>query len=502
MRERAGRLLAAVTAALAFCAFVAWAPAAAADPVLSISAPGTLYVAEDGRGAAVPFEVRLGVDASVAHAVELVVDASALPGTVRAEDTGQCARAADVFTCSWPSVAGPTVVRPFLLTGSTGVRPGAAAPIALTARAADATDVSGWTDAVVGRPVLVERTHATVRSLAPGADVEVTPGVANHGDLVAGQGIGVRIAGTSGLRLAAAYSNCVYKREPSAAAYCVFDSPVAPAAAYEFSAPLRFTSASDLMYGQVSYDAWVTGGEDPWAEEDPAAFSVRGTGPALTLRPVTDSGFAPDGGWVDVRTTAGADYQALGGEVAGVPGETVPLAVGVRNGGPGEMAVEGGTGSFRVSPPPGAQLLPPTEGAGCARSGSSYVCPLPEVFPAGASHTVVFGIRITSRSGAPASASAGSGPGGVTVLGLESFPPRDGSPSNDTAPLTLRVLTTSPSPTPSPPASSPPPTTPPSGSMAPTGASRLLPWLIAASAAALGLGAVTVAMTRRPRSPH
>ncbi|MEV6108965.1 hypothetical protein AB0M28_30320 [Streptomyces sp. NPDC051940] len=511
------------------------AAAASAGPVLGVEVPETVYLPEEGRGAGDLFGVTLtlppgagrgapGVAASptpvqpdpdgtvtlipdeqptsTARDVELVVDATALAGVAEVADTGACDAAGLVFTCAWPSLAQRTEVRPFALRGAQGVRAGAHATITLTARAAGAADTTARTEAVVGRPVLAELRHDPLRGLSPGEPFTLTPAIANHGELAAPRGIGVRLQGTTGLRLAREYGNCRYKPAPDAAAYCVFATPVTPGHAYTLSAPFHFTPAEDLMYGQVSYDAWILGGDTP---DDAASYAVRGSGPALTLEPAADRDFAEPGGLLDVGTLQTADYQAVGGVVEGAVGETVEVALGVQNAGPGSMALAGGTGRYVVTPPEGTTVvgIPGTGSAAgwaCDRGGSgSYVCDLPEVFPAGTEDTLVFRVRVDRAvSGAP---------GRIQSLARTDFPARDAVPANDTAPVLLRVRPATASPSPStPPASSPassspsPPPAPSShgGAMAPTGISRLVPWLIAASAGALGLGSVTLAMIRVP----
>ena len=422
---------------------------------------------------------------------------------------------------------GRTSVQPFYIKGAEGVRAGATGDIRYTAESADAGTATATTHVVVGGPELLTQREKKVTGIAPGGGFDVTPAIANTGPLAAPRGIGVKLFGEEGLKVAERYRNCHYRPTPEPTAYCTFDQPIEPGTAYAFDRPWHFTASDDLMYATVSYLTWPLGSGDPWRYDDPADYTVTGSGPVLGLKPVSAAGFPDFGGFVEVSTTQRADYRALGGRVTGRVGQTVPVTLGVRNDGPGSMNLYSrpgqGSGTYRVTPPEGTVITKiPFPGedddhaCGAPLKGTrTYECRISDIFPAGDTSELTFYVRIERAVDHPK-------PGSVEATGRTDFPNRDDHPDNDSAPVTLKITaggpSASPSPSPSPstsvaassPASTAPGGTGPdtggadtsggagslNGSMASTGAGAPL-WTAAAAAALLGVGAVGIAASRR-----
>lgn len=506
--------------------------ASAADTKLSIDAQETYYAYQYGEGPPGDgdlFLLSLNLSAPegtkpLAKNVKLTIDATELEGkALITGDGGACSRSGYVYTCTYTSIDGLTSVQPFYIKGAKGVKAGASGDIHYTAVSSDAGTATATTHAIIGGPKLLTQREKKVTGVAPGGSFDITPAIANTGPLAAPQGIGVKLFGEEGLKVAEQYSNCRYRPMPQPTAYCTFDTPIEPGTAYTFDKPWHFTASDDLMYATVSYLTWPLGSGNPWQYDDPADYTITGSGPALGLKPVSASGFPDFGGFVEVSTTQRADYQALGGQVTGKVGQTVPVNLGVKNAGPGSMNLYSrpghGSGVYRVTPPEGTVITKiPFPGedddhaCGAPIKGTrTYECEISDTFAAGDTDQLTFYVRIQKAVAHPKA-------GSIEAIGRTDFPNRDDEPGNDSAPVTLKITgaASSASPSPSPSDSASPGTgagtggsastsggsgstggaSPQSGSMAATGTGGLL-WIEAAAAAALGTGAVGIAMSRR-----
>ncbi|MEW2167185.1 hypothetical protein AB0912_29925 [Streptomyces sp. NPDC007084] len=512
----------------------------AADVKLSIDAQDTYYAYQYGEGPPGDgdlFLLELNLSAPdgikpLAKNVKLTIDATELDGkAIVTGDGGACTHKAYVYTCAYTSIDGQTSVQPFYIKGAKGTKPGTSGDIHYTATSTNAGTATATTHAIIGGPKLLTQREKEVTGVTPGGAFDITPAIANAGPLAAPQGIGVKLFGEEGLKVAEQYSNCHYRPMPQPTAYCTFDTPIEPGTAYAFDKPWHFTTSDDLMYATVDYLTWPLGSGNPWEYDNPGDYTVTGSGPALGLKPVPASGFPDFGGFVEVSTTQRADYRAIGGEVTGKVGQTVPVTLGVKNDGPGSMNLYSrpgqGSGTYRVTPPEGTVItkipFPGEEddhACGAPLKGTrTYECEISDIFPAGDTSELTFYVRIQQAVAHPK-------PGSVEAAGRTDFPNRDDHPQNDSAPVTLKITggtsTASPSPSPSgstsasPSASASPSTgastggsanggagtsggtNPQGGSMASTGTGSL-PWIGAAAVAALGAGAAGVAVSRRRR---
>ncbi|MGP3952062.1 hypothetical protein [Streptomyces sp. 7N604] len=518
---------AAAAAVLAAATGLGAGQAQAADPTLLIQVPARYYAyaADEGPEDGDLFLLHLNLEAPegedpVAEDVKLTIDASSLKDKAVLKATnGSCADPEKdlVFTCEYASIDGRTSVQPFSIKGADGVKPGYAGMIAYTATASNAPAAEAKTKVFIDGPKLAERRHQPLKDVAPGSTVELTPGVANHGQLPADQGAGLKLYGADGIKVAREHSNCHYKSGSDTSAYCTFDTPLEPGAAYEVSAPFRFTVSDELMYGNIGYDTWALGSGDPWEYDEPEDYDQQGSGAPLTLNLVDDIGFEDFGGHTELVTTQRADFRAVTGTIEGRVGDTVPITLGAQNAGPGSMDLTGysghGSGTYEVTPPEGTTItsipFPGEEddwACSPAKAGArSYVCGIDERFARGEKDTLVFNVRIDKKVEGAA--------GKITVLDRDDYPARDPEPENDTAAIPLKITGGSgagsgsgggPGDAASPAAtdgSSPTGSSgTPGGSMASTGAGGIA--LIAAASAtvlAAGTAAVVFASRRRDR---
>ncbi|MGW1984097.1 hypothetical protein ACWCPJ_16755 [Streptomyces collinus] len=510
----------------------------AAGTKLSIEAQDTYYAYQYGEGPPGDgdlFLLALNLSAPegtkpLAKNVKLTIDATELEGkAVITGAGGACSHQAYVYTCAYTSIDGKTSVQPFYIKGAKGTKPGASGDIHYTATSSDAGTATATTHAIVGGPKLLTQREKAIADVTPGAGFDLTPAVANVGPLAAPRGIGVKLFGEEGLKVAEQYSNCHYRPMPQPTAYCTFDTPIEPGTAYAFDKPWHFTTSNDLMYATINYSTWPLGSGNPWEYDDPADYTVTGSGPELGLKPVSASGFPDFGGFVEVSTTQHADYRAIGGEVTGKLGQTVPVTLGVKNEGPGSMNLYSrpgqGSGTYRVTPPEGTVITKiPFPGedddhaCGAPIKGTrTYECEIPDIFPSGDTSELTFYVKIQEAVAHPKA-------GSIEAMGRTDFPNRDNHPENDSAPVTLTITGgtpsaspsafLSPSPSPSPSASASPSagasnggsasnggatsggTGPEGGVMASTGAGAL-PWIAASAAAALAAGVAGVTLSRR-----
>ncbi|WP_432097096.1 hypothetical protein [Streptomyces sp. bgisy100] len=438
-------------AVLALATGLGAGPALAVDPTLLIQAPARYYTfaADQGPQGGALFLLHLNLarvegEEPLAKDVKLTIDVSDLKDKADVRPAGSGCTAKDlVFTCTYSSIDGKTSVQPFYIRGAKGVKPGFGGTVRYSATASNAPAVKAATKVFIDRPDLVERKHAPLKDVAPGSTVELTPAVANHGRLPAEKGVGFKLYGSDGVRIAREHSNCHYKSWADTSAYCVFDTPLEPGAALEFSKPLRYTAAEDLMYGSVGYHAWVNGADDPWENEQPGEYDRTGDGAPLTLKKAEGTGFQGYGGHADVTTTQHADYQAVTGTVKGKVGQTVPVTLGARNAGPGSMDLSDasghGAGTYEVTPPRGTTITSiPFPGEdddwACSRrsAGSrTYVCNLDDTFGKGEQESLVFNIRIDKKvKGAE---------GKVVVRDRDDHPTRDPRPENNTAAVPVKI---------------------------------------------------------------
>ncbi|WP_307865456.1 hypothetical protein [Streptomyces montanisoli] len=510
-----------MAAAFAAAAVAVATPAAhAATTTLVLDVQENYYLPTEGEGP----NLGLGITASGgdAHDVSVAVDASSLAGKATMVVTGDCVSTGTLkVRCDVGPLTGGESIDPFFLKPTAAAKAGDTGAITYTATASDAATVTGRTDVLIGGPKLVSRPYPSLKNIAPGAVFERTPAFANTGRAPAGEGVMLWVQDSEGVVLARDHSNCHYSNRPDAGAWCRFDTPVAPGAAYETDAPLRYSVSKDTMYGYNTYVVWPVGGTVP-ESFDPSDFPGSGTGAPLGLKPVTPNSGFTGSGYGTFATTQHADYQALGDTVEGKAGETVSITVGVRNNGPGRMGFQwmdaDDSGTFVVTPPagttitgapgPGEQGDPgPLWNCTPGKAGAkSYTCDIAGTdFRPGDSVTQKFTVRIDRA--------VPGARGSVRAVENHKYPNRDNDAANDTAPITAQTTGSAPS-SPSPSTSASPPaaaTANPTGSAAatssgPTAGSRLaatgtdgvLP-RVGIAVLLVTVGALVFLTTRRPR---
>ncbi|MFD3440649.1 hypothetical protein ACFWU3_24430 [Streptomyces sp. NPDC058685] len=333
---------------------------AVAPVKLTIGAPATyvMYSADEGAKAFnTSFTVPVGVTGSggaEARNIKLTIDVSALSGTARLGNSN-CKQRNQVFTCDYGSPNDGESMTPFTIRGVDGVKPGDGGPITYTASADNAPTVTATTRMQVGGPLLDLREHPPVDGVRPGGTVRITPAFANHSRYAADKGVAMKIHSSGrGLTFAREHDNCFYNSgapgDRSDSAWCVFSTPVDPGTAYALSRPLTATAGPSVMADALVYEVSSRPARD-------ADHTVRGKGAALTLTRVAVEGFGAQRSpnrVVEVRTTQQADYRPVTGTVTGRIGDTVRLALGVHNEGPGDPGEE--PGRFEVIPPEGTTV--------------------------------------------------------------------------------------------------------------------------------------------------
>ena len=435
---------------------VATPAAHAASTTLVLDAQENYYLPTEGEGP----NLNLGITASDgdAHDVSVAVDASSLAGKATMVVTGDCVTTGTLkVRCDVGPLSGKESIDPFFLKPTAAAKAGDTGAITYTATASDTATVTGKTDVLVGGPKLVARPYPALKGIAPGGVFERTPAFADTGTAPADKGVMLLVQDSEGVSLARDHSNCHYSDQAEAGAWCRFDTPVAPGAAYETDAPLRYTAAKDTMYGYNTYVVWPVGGTAP-DSFDPSDFPGTGTGTPLGLKSVASGSGFTGSGYGTFATTQHADYEALGDTVEGKVGETVSITLGVRNNGPGRMDFRWGdadnSGTFVVTPPAGTTITgapgPDEQGDpgplwNCTprKAGAkSYTCDIGSTdFRPGDSVTQEFTVRIDRVvPGARGSVRADENP---------EYPNRDDDAANDTAAIAVKATgsaTSSPSP--------------------------------------------------------
>ena len=435
---------------------VATPAAHAASTTLVLDAQENYYLPTEGEGP----NLDLGITASGgdAHDVSVAIDASSLAGKATMVVTGDCVSTGTLkVRCDVGPLSGKESIDPFFLKPTAAAKAGDTGAITYTATASDATTVTGKTDVLVGGPKLVPRPYPALKGIAPGGVFERTPAFADTGTAPADKGVMLLVQDSEGVSLARDHSNCHYSDQAEAGAWCRFDTPVAPGAAYETDAPLRYTAAKDTMYGYNTYVVWPVGGSAP-DSFNPSDFPETGTGAPLGLKSVASGSGFTGSGYGTFATTQHADYQALADTVEGKVGETVSITLGVRNNGPGWMNFRwmdaDNSGTFVVTPPAGTTITgapgPDEQGDpgplwNCTprKAGAkSYTCDIGSTdFRPGDSVTQEFTVRIDRV--------VPGARGSVRAVENPEYPNRDDDAANDTAAIAVKATgsaTSSPSP--------------------------------------------------------
>ncbi|WBB73374.1 hypothetical protein O7602_27475 [Micromonospora sp. WMMD1128] len=377
------------------------------------------------------------------------IDVSGLAGIVTATFPAWCDRTGASVVCPMPPDATPNEFGglsgtvPIVFRAVPGDADGAAGTIGWTALA-DGVDGEAQqaTVTVHTGPDAVDLVDAYVDGVGTGDRLAMPVALVSAGDRPV-TGLRATFRFPVGLE-PTAYRNCRYGTggQLDTIVVCQFGRELKPGRRYEVPGGFR-TTVGPAAIG----DKRVVQTVAPEATAGPLPEGVvlrhRPAESALELRPV--------GGQVDVlgpdqqfgsgsyylRAVRGAyDVVAVGATVAGAPGDTVRVRVGLRNDGPGvpDGTISGDSASHLVFTPPAGTVV--TNSPEHCSNGADeedptapavWYCTLPNgVFPAGSSFLVDVDLRVDGPLGAPG-----------TVAVRNAYPGPDDDPANDTAPVTI-----------------------------------------------------------------
>jgi hypothetical protein len=290
----------------------------------------------------------------------ITVDASSLVGIAELSLPAQCSytdQAELKARCAVGTVSGLDIGSVKLgIRALAGAAASAKGKIVFGATAANAVlDTEGGVDDTTpvtvgdGADLAVQQLGAlTVR---PGGSTAFTPQVSNLGDRDS-DGVVMfvgaeELSAASGFGIGGNYSNCEYgvgdqgdTGEADTGVLCRFDSTVIhPGETLVPSVPVSVNATRTATQGTVVYGFDVTGG----ALDTQTTHGRRGTGPALTLVPApaagrsvkspgnTDIDYDNNVAYSPISTGRVDDVAALGAQVSGVVGRSLPITLGVRN---------------------------------------------------------------------------------------------------------------------------------------------------------------------------
>ncbi|PWR12884.1 hypothetical protein DKT68_02085 [Micromonospora acroterricola] len=449
MHVTRGRLLRGLTALVVATAGIG----AAAGPAAAEDDPGWVDGWLDdvtvGASGAPARTASLTLTSSGAAQPRVTLDLTGLAGVATATFPASCVTEGTSVTCPMPSSATDefgtlTGTVPVVLRAAPGAADGATGTIGYTplgeqteayARQAVVTVRSG--------PDLLDLVDEYVSGAQVGESRSVPVAVVNAGDQPAVD-LRVTLRFPVGL-VPASYRNCRYGTDQVLATVmvCTVRGTFAPGQRHE----LRHGLATTLGPATLG-DKRITQVVEPLANAGPLPNGVqlkrRDADQALRLRPVgapldvIPAEVTGPGGQTYLRKVQGAfDIVAQGATATGALGDTVRVTVGLRNEGPGvpDGTVSGeAVGAFLFTPPAGTTVLANPSGCeprggeeGVADTPATWYCAGPGVvFPAGASRTVPFDLRIDSLTGVDGE-----------VQPYQRYPRVDDNPGNDAAPVTV-----------------------------------------------------------------
>ena len=410
------------------------------EKVFSLSAPEIFYVPANGGKKVFPLRVD-GPRPYAPGARRLTVDVA--PGSEDAvwlrDDSRNCRGSATHIVCEGPAAnLNGLTTDVFAPLAAKGSKPGDTGYLRLTYVTTDGGKLTARTRVVVGEPVLELLTPAPDKGVRPGAEVTSPVVVRNAGDVPV-RGLAL-VVNAGDLEFVQRYANCRYPElKRGSQAVCSFPGVrIAPGKSVTVRPGLRLRASGTKMYGSFNRMVWPLAA-GPGPDQGFSGGGEHGDGPALRAEATkTPSGtFTKAGDFVGVLLAAGADYEVLGADLHGDPGDTRKVRLTVRNNGPGDP---GYSTRLVFGPPPGTAVLkePMTEiddgdyEPYCANDGYTYTCDVEGLEP-GKSSTFEFTLRL----GEPATGSVrledkGSGPSGSPAPG---GPPgrHDPDASNDEA---------------------------------------------------------------------
>jgi hypothetical protein len=367
-------------------------------------------------------EVSHGNDIDLPPAT-VTVDTGGLAGIADVVWPKECTHTGAVGTCTVKvtntAIGDDPAPATYLVLGLNpvaGAKDGAQGQVSFTAVSGNLTSPENAADIHVGSGAdLVIQPLKSLTGVKPGSTVTQQVVWKNTGNEAVRQTVIVMHA-TVGLDFAERYSNCRYGAWVDgidAPAVCTVDTPLAPGQAVRLSSDLGFT---------VDDGAWQTGATvevlPPGPEADDALSSLHsakaGSGPALTAEPVASRTAAkltdelnPRDNWGDfsVRADNHAHYYAVGAQVRGDKGDTVPVTVGLGNEGPAttfDRSGGDGVDLLKVTFPKGTTVTKVP--AGCSvhwrvgvKAHGPYLCPGALLQSAGYKRSFTFQVRLDDR---------------------------------------------------------------------------------------------------------
>jgi hypothetical protein len=245
---------------------------------------------------------------------------------------------------SFSIVTSPSVM--ISLTPKPGATAGDAGAITVTAQTDDGPTATRTSTVRIGEGINLTAIDAGSRSVAPGGNAALRPQVRNTGPREV-EGLTLVVNAGEGALADTNFGNCTYDYVVA----CTFDTTLAVGRTYQVSAPFTVQVPRDATVGSETGMSvqWLTFAEwqDWQAMWDGRPSGRRGTGPDLELGELVSAAGVPqadidgddNGTYSRVTVTGGrrADVAAIGGTIAGSPGEARTVDVGLVNRGPGTL---------------------------------------------------------------------------------------------------------------------------------------------------------------------
>jgi LPXTG-motif cell wall-anchored protein len=457
----------------------------------------------------------------------LTVDAGGLAGVADVTWPKECTHSGTTGTCTithvddsenWDGVAHRLAVG---LTAAAGAKDGAHGTIGFTVTAPGLTSDHTESDITVGSGADLEIAplepvdHAKIGSVLP-AHIEW----ANTGNQTTKSTV-VTLEAIAGLEFTQRFSNCTYGKPEglmrNVTAVCTINTPLAPGHALALSPDVKLKVTSEAYYTLMAVQVAPPGEKRNTTHQ--SAPGVRGAGPVLTATPVTASRLTrqtavinPNDSYteLEVRADNHAHYSAIGANVRGDKGRTVPVTVGMRNNGPAlifDRSGGEGVDALLVTFPRGATAVTVPKGCSLVTKGvkgtGPYECGRADSYVQGPGYKAVFTFKVrldqqlTNARGTAALTNQNHDMDGSPVT----FP-WDTSTAGYTAPIVFNgpVTTTRPSTPASTGSGNAPSADGQSQSLAATGGGSNTPLIAGAAAAVAAAGAGILIVTRRRRS--
>jgi LPXTG-motif cell wall-anchored protein len=324
------------------------------------------------------------------HDVKATIDASKLPKTIKAGfaagQNDNCSTTGTLITCSYEALGAPDGFASFAnmsYQAGNGAVAGDEGPVTLKVSSKELGTTTRTAQVTVADQVQLL-----------GPDGEMTKSLASEPGSTAGVPLSVLNAGgnaITGVELFflldepeatfQKYSNCWYG---TSAAYCHFDTELAPGTAYDTTMNLRISPQSPAPTTVGGDFDWRTPADNrDHADLVKAQHPVRGTEGTLSLTPRRPArraapqtnlySFSYQSRYVDVEGDQRADLAAVGAEVTGPTGSTVTATVGTKNVGKAYFYDYPEPGAnVTVTAPAGTTVVGTPEG--CQKSGTAYLC--------------------------------------------------------------------------------------------------------------------------------